>query len=1079
MKTLRGLLMTVLMMVLPLVATSAVIVQNYNFDQPIVTPEFRGNIVVMEECRTDGTPGTPALPAFGIRLLLPPGEIAVSVEIVTGEMVLLGSDIQIAPHQQQVPLSYSGPAVVTEPDLAIYNLDAFYPGQLSSTPRTQFYRGHGLATFHINPVSYNPVTGEVWWYPQMRVEVHTAPATEAAISFRDLYRGDNDSGFALSNMVSNIEMLREYPADADDRIEDLDMVIITSDALQGSFETLADFNNRRGIHTVIETTGWIYANVAGNDNQDKIRNYIIDCYQNLNLQYVLLGGDGDTSGAGNIVPYRGVMVGTNYLTRETDYNLPCDLYYGGLDGNWNSDGDGQYGEQSPEEADFIAEVHVGRAAVDNATEAANFVNKHIAYQQSPVTEDCDEVLLAGELLWNDDGGQWTFGRTYMEELRLGSSNHGYTTIGLDNPALADTLYDQYTYYPNEWTPGSHLRPRLNNGVNYLNHLGHCNWDYMCRMTNSDINTGNFTNNGISNGYYIVYSQGCICGAFNENDCFAENWTAGISTGAVAIVANARYGWGYHYSTRGSSQYFNREFVDAIYGENITSIARANDDSKMDCLPWITNDDMANRWCALELNLFGDPSLDIWTAVPGVLTADHNDSYLIGTALFDVTVPGVNGALVALTYDGELVARGYTNAIGNVQLQLDPAPLLPGEMELVITAHDYLEYSGSVAIIPPDGAYVVIESCAVADANGELNPGESPLLTLAVQNVGIETASGVTITVTTADSWVEMLDQVEYCGDIDADEIVVLSESFQVSISSDAPENHLVHFEVEATDNDSGVWNSGFDLPILYIYEQYWSDDCDSETGWTHDSPGDWVDQWHLSSLEYQSPTHSWKCGDTGTADYADHMDAMLISPEVELRPWSRLSFIHRMSAEVSGSYPDSAYDGGFMEMSNDGGDSWSQLTPITGGYTSAFRWESGSGNPATHPFEGGTRCWSGEFDWQTSQINLADYAGEIVSFRFHFGSDGGSGESGWYIDDLTLVGAVTGGPDVVTDLSVAITGEFVMLTWSEVEGAASYNVYSCDTPYGEFQFIGNSMLPEWSLLTADPGQFYQVTVLDY
>jgi hypothetical protein len=1078
MKMLRGLMVIVLLTTLPLVALSTVIVQDYDFSRPELSADLIGDIVVMDNCRTSGTAGAPALPTSGVKLLLPPGEIAISVEIITGEIELLVSGIQIAPHQEQVPLSYTAPFEEVAPDAEIYSRNELYPAQLSSEPHTHFYRGHGLAFFHINPVRYNPVAGEVWWYPHMRVEVHTAPAAEATTSMRELYRGDADTESALFNMVSNIELLSEYPADSEDRIEDLDMVIITSDALLASFEPLAAFNNRRGIHTVIETTSWIYANVTGVDNQDRIRNHIINCYQDLNLQYVLLAGDGDTSGAGNIVPYRGVQVNTHYGLRETDNNLPCDLYYGGLDGNWNSDGDGQFGEENPEEADFIAEVHVGRAAVDNPTEAANFVNKHISYQQSPVTADCDEVLIAGELLW-DDGGGWTFGRTYMEEIRLGSSNHGYTTIGVDNPALADTLYDQYTYYPGEWSASSHLRPRLNNGVNYFNHLGHCNWDYMARMYNSDINTGNFTNNGIVHGFYIVYSQGCICGAFNENDCFSENWTVGIPTGAVAIVSNARYGWGYHNSTRGSSQYFDREFVDAIYGEGITSIARANDDSKVDCLPWINSDDMANRWCALELNLFGDPSLDIWTAEPGLMTADHNPAYVIGTGFFDVTVPGVDGALVALSFAGELVARGVTNANGNVQLQLDPAPLLPGEMELVVTAHDYQEYSGSVSVIPPEGAYVVIESCVVADANGELNPGETPLLTIGIRNVGIETAPAVNVTITTADSWVAMLDPIEFYGDMDPDETIVLPESFQVTVASDAPENHLVHFDVQAIDNDGGVWNSGFDLPILYIYEQYWSNDCESETGWTHDSPDDWVDQWHLSSLDYQSPTHSWKCGDTGTGDYANHMDARLVSPEVELRPWSRLSFIHRMSGEVSGAYPDSAYDGGFLEMSNDGGDSWNQLMPLAGGYTSAFRWESGGGSPATHPFDGGTRCWSGEFDWQTTEVNLSDYAGETASFRFSFGSDDGGGNSGWYIDDLALVGVTTGGPEAVTDLYIAIAGSFVTLSWSGVEGAASYNIYSCNTPYGEFQLIGNSTIPQWSLLSGATEQFYQVTALDH
>ncbi len=798
-------------LLLPLTATATVIVQDYHFETPQLVPEFYGDIVVMEDCRTSGTPGAPALPTYGVKLLLPPGETATSVRVIPGDPVLLTSSAQVAPNQAQVPFSYEGQIEIFEPDPAIYQRDQLYPEELATTAKTQFYRGHGLACFLLQPVQYNPLRGEVWWYPHLRVHLTTNADEEAATSFQELYRGDDVTASQLYKMVDNIAQLDAYPADDESRIEDMDMVIITNSALQASFQTLADFNNRRGIHTFIETTSWIYANVDGSDNQERIRNYIVDCYQNLGIEYALLGGDGDPSGGGNIIPRRGVYVTTHYTVRETDTNLPCDLYYGGLDGNWNSDGDGQYGEETPEEADFIAEVHVGRAAVDNTSEATNFVNKHIAYQQSPVVNDCDEVLLAGELLWDDDGGTWTFGRTYMEELRLGSSNHGYTTVGIDNPGAVGTLYDQYDYYPGEWSALSHLKPLLNGGVNYLNHLGHCNYNYMARFYNSDITTGNFTNNGVNHGFYIVYSQGCICGEFDNpnDDCISEYWTAHISTGAVAIISNSNYGWGYHYSTRGSSQYFDREFVDAIYGEDITGIARANDDSKVDCLPWITGDDMANRWCALELNLFGDPSLDIWTGVPGTLTANYNSAYVIGTGTFDVQVPGVTGALVALTCEGELVARDFTDGGGNVTLTLNPEPVDPGTMEIVITAHNYLEYSGSVSVIPPAGPYVVYESHAVNDANGELNPGESPWLDITVNNCGVEIATDVTLTITESDSYVTILDGTEFAGDIPAGYSSTHPNAFQIQALATLPDAHPVNFTLTASSPVRETWESTF------------------------------------------------------------------------------------------------------------------------------------------------------------------------------------------------------------------------------------------------------------------------------
>ena len=50
------------------------------------------------------------------------------------------------------------------------------------------------------------------------------------------------------------------------------------------------------------------------------------------------------------------------------------------------------------------------------------------------------------------------------------------------------------------------------------------------------------------------------------------------------------------------------------------------------------------------------------------------------------------------------------------------------------------------------------------------------------------------------------------------------------------------------------------------------------TGWTHSSAGGtWVDQWHISTERALNGTHSYKCGDTGTGNYASLNDARLLS----------------------------------------------------------------------------------------------------------------------------------------------------------------------------------------------------------
>jgi hypothetical protein len=117
--------------------------------------------------------------------------------------------------------------------------------------------------------------------------------------------------------------------------------------------------------------------------------------------------------------------------------------------------------------------------------------------------------------------------------------------------------------------------------------------------------------GLSNTVLpFVYSQGCYAGAFDDGDCMAEYFTVKTTHAAFAAIMCARYGWGTPGSTNGPSQRFHRFFWDAVFGENITSIGKANQDSKEENLKKING--QCIRWCYYEMNLFGDPALTLIT-----------------------------------------------------------------------------------------------------------------------------------------------------------------------------------------------------------------------------------------------------------------------------------------------------------------------------------------------------------------------------------------------------------------------------------------------------------------------------------
>ena len=58
-----------------------------------------------------------------------------------------------------------------------------------------------------------------------------------------------------------------------------DYVIITNEALETTFQTLADHKTGRGVRATIKTVEDIYSEYSGVDDPDKIRNFIIDAYQ--------------------------------------------------------------------------------------------------------------------------------------------------------------------------------------------------------------------------------------------------------------------------------------------------------------------------------------------------------------------------------------------------------------------------------------------------------------------------------------------------------------------------------------------------------------------------------------------------------------------------------------------------------------------------------------------------------------------------------------------------------------------------------------------------------------------------------
>lgn len=563
-----------------------------------------------------GRPGAPALPLRLVRLLLPPGQTALAVEVERAEPVPIAGEHAVFPIQPPQPLSRPR-RVRAAPDAVIYGSHAAYPAQPLLDAEKQSLRGFGVLVLRLSPLVYHPASGRLAYSPWLRLRVTTGPERRPSGELA-AFRGRAADFERVAALVANPQALAAYPLrPTGDRAPDYRYIIVTSQAMAdcggpNNLQALAADKEARGIPTRIETVESIRSGYSGADDAARIRAFLRDMYDNHGAEFVLLAGDADGAEVGGETQAPVVAVRDLWGNIGSgDDDLPSDLYYAALDGDFDADGDGVYGE-SGDDADLLAELSVGRAPVDSCQEVDHFVRKTLAYGNAG-SAYLNRVLMVGEFLWGDGNSAEDWGKGYLERIRVSSDANGIDTLGFsENPFFqAGTLYDRDLGGAESWDGGDMLA-ELNAEPHIINHLGHSYTFYNMRLTADEIDAG------MSNQvYFFEYSQGCYCGAFDNRlddqydrefywqDSFAEHMTL-RQHGAFAVLMNTRYGLG------GYSNLFHRLFWDALFRSGQDRLGPMHDASR-DQLAGYVGADSGMRWVFYAATLFGDPEVALHTS----------------------------------------------------------------------------------------------------------------------------------------------------------------------------------------------------------------------------------------------------------------------------------------------------------------------------------------------------------------------------------------------------------------------------------------------------------------------------------
>jgi PKD repeat protein len=529
-----------------------------------------------------------------------------------------------------------------------------------------------------------------------------------------------------------------------------------------------------------------------------IKSYVENYYNTNGLTFLLLVGDAP-------------QVPTN---TTGSLGGPSDNAYGYLVGN-----------------DHYPDIFVGRFSAETVDHVTTMVQRTLEYEKEPstATEWFDKGVGIGSDQGPGDDNEYDY--EHMRNIRTDLMGYTYSSVAelYDGSQGGEDL-------PGNPTPAN-VATELNAGRSIVNYVGHGSDNSWGTTGFSNTNVNALTNNHM---WPFIFSVACVNGNFVSGTCFAEAWlrakTANGPTGAVAtLMSTINQSW--------NPPMDGQDEMDDILVESYpTNIKHTfggitmNGCMKMNETYGAGGDEMTDTW-----TIFGDPSVMVRTATPVVITATHENQIFLGSTALVVNSP-VEGALAALSIHNQFITSGFiTNGVVTLNF---PAFQSPDTVQLVLTAYNHVPYIANLPVFPNNGPYLIYNNFSINDAssnnNGQADYGETVFMDLALANIGVQNADNVQVTVTTADSFISLIDSTEVYAIVPAQDTTAMVNSFSFSIANTIPDMHVVPFHFTAT-SGSDVWSGNFSVTThagVLNYTTFTIDDSQSGNGNGKADPGE-------------------------------------------------------------------------------------------------------------------------------------------------------------------------------------------------------------------------------------------------
>ena len=778
------------------------------------------------------TVGMPQIP-FCTKTFLVPVNAEVSLRIESVRKNLITKDIMLYPVQPRVPIVFDMVNDWVEPDSTVYNSSNPFPGKYAEIISDREDFGYHLVTVRFYPLEYIPKKKElysceisfslIYSAAKSLFSAHTVKNQSEVLKRldRDYIRSIVDNKEMLDNFFPNIKQPASFASDRSS-ISSLEYklpeyLIITNENLKSAFQLLADWKMKKGVPTIIETVENIVVSYPGSDLQEKIRNYLIYMRRNYGSLFVLLGGDT------NIIPAR---VKKSRDGKNKDW-VAVDFYYACVEnGNFDDNGNNiffEYGDYS-ESKDLGWSFRLGRAPVENLSEAEIFVNKIIHYEKADMNIDYSYMknsMAADAFIKKKEDNKGSLSDSGRENIANYYNNTGLNRWLIydhyncnNNTSVCNGRHNDDKYIDtsnkgeelNKINFISALQDGGNSGLNHFHLIYHMDHSSAGSMGTSskdkNESVSNWDIDNLHNGYYynILMSGGCSPADITK-DCIVEHFLTNSDGGAVAVFGNTDSGYSDEHKT------FDI-FLKELFAYNSGSINRYSlavlHQKIMDDYFKKALDGFAKN-CAFHL--FGDPEMQVWTDIPNTLNVSITpESLQTGNNTITVVINGLpqnDAARICIQKKDELyIVDQLTNGSHTINV---PVQTL-GVVNVTVTAHNFRPVERDIQVLQNGSEpAIAVEDliyndkgtdASIGNGDGQLDAGETIELTVKLRNTGNSALNGVTASLVSTSGDIEIVNANATFGNIAGNAVVGSVAPFVFKINKDSGE-HL-------RNNSSGI-----------------------------------------------------------------------------------------------------------------------------------------------------------------------------------------------------------------------------------------------------------------------------------